>query len=183
MSISRLSDGQFLDVNEACCKLWGYTREEFLGRDAAELQRWYRPADREQFFKMFLATGSVRDFEIVIRTRRDAQRIVLFSAERVEVGKEQCMVASIYDVSVTREAERIQRQVEGQLRQAQKIEALGTLAGGIAHDFNNILTAMFAVTDLVEIDIESPDLIREHVNDLRIACLLYTSPRPRDRTR
>ena len=169
MSISRLSDGQFLDVNEACCKLWGYTREEFLGRDAAQLQLWYRPADREQFFKMFLATGSVRDFEIVIRTRRDAQRIVLFSAERVEVGKEQCMVASIYDVSVTREAERIQRQVEGQLRQAQKIEALGTLAGGIAHDFNNILTAMFAVTDLVEIDIESPDLIREHVNELRIA--------------
>jgi PAS domain S-box-containing protein len=170
MSISRLRDGQFLDVNEACCRLWGYSREEFLGHDASQLRLWYNPADREQFFKMFRSTGSVRDFEIVIRTRRDAQRTVLFSAERVEVGGEHCMVASIYDITATREAERIQQQVELQLRQTQKLEALGTLAGGIAHDFNNILTTIVAATELVELDSEYPDMIGGHISEIRVAC-------------
>jgi PAS domain S-box-containing protein len=169
MSISRLRDGRFLDCNDACCKLWGYTREEFLGANAVQLKLWHRPADRDEFFKLFNATGSVRDLEIMIDTRRSARLTVLFSAERVEVQGEACMIASIYDVTAKREAEQIQRQVDAQLRQSQKLEALGTLTGGIAHDFNNILSAMVGVTDLVEMDVESPDKLRAHIKELRSA--------------
>lgn len=169
MSISRLSDGRFIDVNDACCKLWGYARDEFIGHTASQMNLWHDPADRQRFFEKFHASGSVRDLEIIIRTRQDAHRIVLFSAERVEVAGEPCMVASIHDVTATREAERVQRQVETQLRQAQKLEALGTLAGGIAHDFNNILTVIVAVTELVGMDCESPNRIRGHVAELTAA--------------
>ncbi len=169
LSISRLSDDRFLEVNEACCKLFEYQRAEFIGRNAVELQLWHRATDREAFFEQFHATGSVRDLEIIIQTRRGARLTVLFNAEQVLVGAEPCMIASIYDITSKRHAERLQRQTEAQLRQMQKLEALGTLAGGIAHDFNNILTVVGAVTELLAMDLGSPETMRSHLGELRSA--------------
>jgi len=56
--------------------------------------------------------------------------------------------------------------LENQLRQSQKLEALGTLAGGIAHDFNNILSAIMGYTELVMMDIESNQKAKEKLNEV-----------------
>lgn len=90
--------------------------------------------------------------------RRDGTTGVMsvrFSIVKDAAGHTVKIFGANQDITEQKRAEEKQRELEGQLRQAQKLEALGTLAGGIAHDFNNILAAMLAFTELAKMD--NPD--------------------------
>lgn len=69
-----------------------------------------------------------------------------------------------------RQAEEENRNIEKQLRQAQKLEAVGTLAGGIAHDFNNILTAIIASASLMQRAIDETNPLRRQLDRIFTAC-------------
>lgn len=79
------------------------------------------------------------------------------------------------EISERKAAEENRRALEAQLRQAQKMEAVGTLAGGIAHDFNNILTAIFGYVQLAELELQPDHPARAH-----LAGVLRGSERARD---
>lgn len=66
------------------------------------------------------------------------------------------------DLTEKKEAEEERIKLKDRLRQAQKMEAIGTLAGGIAHDFNNILSGLFGYSQLIDSHINEPELIREY---------------------
>ena len=68
-----------------------------------------------------------------------------------------CLLESFFDMSAQKMAEKEKKALEKQLIQAQKMEALGTLAGGIAHDFNNILSAIIGYTELCFLDLNDPE--------------------------
>jgi two-component system cell cycle sensor histidine kinase/response regulator CckA len=142
-AIQSLSDQRFLDVNQRLADIAGWTREEMIGRTPADLFLWEKPELADQWVGSLLCEQTVRDQEAKIRTKTGNLHEVLVSASPVTLAKEPHMLLLAEDV-----AERIL--LERQLRQAQKMEAVGQLAAGVAHDFNNILTVIQGHADLMK---------------------------------
>jgi two-component system cell cycle sensor histidine kinase/response regulator CckA len=131
-------------VNAAFTALTGYTRTEVEGRGLGHLVTETHP---ESFFAQLwetISAGRSWSGRIVSR-RKDATQFTAaatFTPIRDETGVVRHVVAISQDVTESeRNRERL-LQTEEQLRQAKKLEALGTLAGGVAHDFNNLLTVI-----------------------------------------
>jgi PAS domain S-box-containing protein len=144
MLIVRLSDGLYVDVNAAFEQLFECEREQVVGNRSASLAIWSNPDDRQRLVEIVHEGHGVRDFSAKLLTFKGQERDVLLSGDQVVLGGEPHLIGTVRDVTKTLATERTKAELEAQLRQAQKLEALGTLAGGIAHDFNNILGAMVA---------------------------------------
>jgi len=133
--ILRLADRCFVDVNQCLADIAGCKREDMLGRTPAELFIWEKPELADQWIASLLREQPVRDQEANIRTQSGNVHEVLVSCSLMAFGGEPHVLMLAQDVAQRALLER-------QLRQAQKMEAIGQLAAGVAHDFNNILTVI-----------------------------------------
>jgi PAS domain S-box-containing protein len=141
--IQSFRDQRFVDVNQRLAEIAGYKIEEMIGRTPAELFLWEKPGVADQWYEGLLRKELVRDQEANIRTQSGALHEVLISLSQFALGEEAHLLLLAQDVS-----ERVM--LERQLRQAQKMEAIGQLAAGVAHDFNNILTVIHGHTGLMQ---------------------------------
>ncbi len=140
-------DGRILDANEQATTLLGYTHGELLGMRLYELAE---PAQAQAHLRQ-----TTRATVALHLRRHDGVLLpVEISVAAIDAG---VVLAIVRDVS-----ERLR--LESQLRQAQKLEAIGTLANGIAHDFNNLLAAITGYAGLA-LDSTAPDDPRQ--GDLR----------------
>jgi PAS domain S-box-containing protein len=160
--INAFSDGRYVDVNDSFLRVTGYRREDVLGHTAREMNLWNRPEDRARYLELLKETGSVRDLEIVFQTKAGARRTGLISAELIDIGGEKCAIAVVKDIT--------ERSIlEKQLRQAQRMEAVGQLTGGIAHDFNNLLGVIIGYSDLLEAQLDPTSKFHKNAAEIHKA--------------
>ncbi len=152
-------DGHIEWVNDAFTKLSGYTREEVVGQTPRLLKSGQQD---EGFYRELWGTvlaGNVWRGEMTNR-RKDGSLYIqeaTITPVRDESGAIVRLVGVGQDVTERRD-------LEAQLRQAQKMEAVGQLAGGIAHDFNNLLTTVLASAEMLSDQIPRASSLREDVD-------------------
>ena len=149
--------GQIVLVNQEIERLFGYSREELLGKPidilVPERFRGHHPNFRAGFVAhpSVRAMGAGRD---LYGLRKDGSEVpVEIGLTPVATPEGLFVLSSIVDISSRKRAEEQRHRLEEQLRQSQKMEAVGTLAGGIAHDFNNILGAIIGFAEFLRDDI------------------------------
>jgi two-component system cell cycle sensor histidine kinase/response regulator CckA len=134
-AIQSLPDRRILDVNQRFMQVTGCTRDELLGQTAASLALWEHPEMADQWYDALVRNEVVRDQPARIRDHGGVLREMLVSLSPVLMSGQPHVLLLAEDVSE-------RAMLERQLRQAQKMEAIGQLAAGVAHDFNNILTVI-----------------------------------------
>ncbi len=157
-------DGRLLEANPALVAMLGYESEaELIGVDWAR-QVYLDPEERARLVREYQDAHRVEGAEAHWR-KKDGTPITVRLSGRVV--RDAAGALSGYEMIV--EDVTAHRALEGQLRQAQKMEAIGQLAGGVAHDFNNLLTAILGSTDLLLLDLPQEDPRREDLLAIRDA--------------
>ena len=169
ITLNRLDDGLYVAVNEGFTRLTGYGPDDVLGRTALEVDIFAEPADRDRLMAALRQRAPVQNLEARFRTRDGRVLTGLLSAKVLMLRGEPLALSVTRDVTADRAADRERRRLEEQLRQAQKMEALGRLAGGVAHDFNNILTAIIANAGMAVLEAPPDDPNRPLLMEIRDA--------------
>jgi two-component system, cell cycle sensor histidine kinase and response regulator CckA len=147
IGISEMAEGRIIDVNEQYERLFGYAPGEMIGRSTLELGLWADVGDRDRALDELRAGRVVRNHEVRLRCKSGEIRHALLSMERLDFSAaEPALVIVAADITD-------QKNLEEQLRQSQKMEAVGRLAGGVAHDFNNLLGVITGYGELLQRDI------------------------------
>jgi PAS domain S-box-containing protein len=160
ITLTKLKNDRFIEVNDGFCAMTGFSREEALGRTPVDLNLFVDPSERSQFIEMLNREDQVNGYELKCRRSDGVLFDALLSCRPLRYGNDDCLVTVAQDITAVNKSQQEKARLEAQLRQAQKMEAIGTLAGGISHDFNNILAAMMGYTELVLLN--QPERTRVH---------------------
>ena len=140
MAIRQAQGGRFLDANPSFTALTGYNDDQLTQRADDELGLW--PEDTRRKLNAVCAGQRLRNHTCTINCYNGVTRETVIWAEPISLGSGPCALLIVEDVTV-------QLKLEAQLRQAQKMEAVGRLGAGVAHEFNNILTVIQGHADLL----------------------------------
>jgi PAS domain S-box-containing protein len=149
-------NGTFLDVNQKFCETLQYSRNEIIGKDSLDLG--FPAEDRRQFIDSLIENGEVAGYEISHKIKNKKSIQVQLYSKLIHIKDKFYTLTVYHDITP-------QRTLEAQLVQAQKMEAIGTLAGGIAHDFNNILSAILGYIELSRIYVEPGSKVSQYLEE------------------
>ena len=157
---------QVLAINDAAIETYGYDRDTFLSLRILDL---LDPAEHARFSGARLPFSESKQsagtwLHRTASGRQLEMEVVTTSSRRL--GRASWLSVGI-DVTARREAERALARSEEQLRQSQKMEAIGAFAGGISHDFSNLLTGMLGYCDLALGVMAADDPVRNDVSEIR----------------
>jgi two-component system cell cycle sensor histidine kinase/response regulator CckA len=168
MWVYSLDSLRFSAVNQAAVDRYGYTNEEFLSMSVMDV----RPATDVPRLAQVISEidgKAIKGQAWTHRTKSGELIDVEVTSDGMVVDGTPARLVVAIDVTERNRIERALHASQEQLRQSQKMEAVGSLAGGIAHDFNNLLTAILGYCDLAleSAEVESP--VREDLLEIRRA--------------
>ncbi len=152
-------NGRILEANETYLKMSGYSEQELLTMSLTDLEAKESREETAARIRKIVTDGEAR-FESK-HHRKDGSQFDVEIRVQYSPTNDGSLVAFIRDITERKSAEGERKNIQKQLQQAQRLEAIGTLAGGIAHDFNNLLGVMIGFTDMVLDDVPQGSRIRK----------------------
>ena len=122
MLLTTLEDCRYLEVNDSFVQMSGYQRDEVIHRSSMELNMWPSPAEHEAFVDALKRQGSLRNTETLFRRKDGELRVLLSSAELVEIGGSQCILIASSDITDRKESERQLAELTARLLRTQDEE-------------------------------------------------------------
>ncbi|MBI5594101.1 MAG: response regulator [Deltaproteobacteria bacterium] len=158
------AQGVVLSVNPFGAEQLGYRTEELIGQSALNV---FHPDDKDAVQRQLAAclrkSGEVSNWELR-KIHKNGNVLWVREAARAVIGSDGKSMVLVVCEDITE-----RKNIEEQLRQAVKMEAIGTLAGGVAHDFNNLMTAVMGYSDLSLKKIAKDDPLRRDIEQIRKA--------------
>jgi PAS domain S-box-containing protein len=157
---------EFLAVNDAAIRRYGYTRDEFLSMNIMDVQ----PAEDMPGPPMAEQTGGRHEAAFTRHERKDGTLMdVELVSHQLELDGRQARLVLATDISDRARTRAALQRSEEQLRQVQRLDAVGRLADGVAHDFNNILTTIRGFGDILLRQLDEGDPRRADADQIRKA--------------
>lgn len=177
-SITRLSDGMYIDVNQSYVSLFGYSRTELIGKTSLGLGVWARKADRDAIVAILASQQHVHGYEAPGRTKGGRLVDTVVYMERIEVGKTPCLVSLVLDVTERRRAEQELQKLNDHLRELDALRA--RFVANVSHELRTPLSLVLGLVDRmlagedlpavrqaeVQAIARNARIVLKHVNDL-----------------
>jgi len=168
------NDGNFNYINPAFTNITGYTLEDIFTR-----KDWFHRASPFPEYRQEIINSLKRDV-----IQKSVERIFSIVCKKGEIKEiefkptlldDDRIVVILSDITERKRAEKEKAALQEELRQSQKMEAVGRLAGGIAHDFNNLLTVISGNCELSFLQLKGRDPLKENIQEIKRAADRATS--------